>query len=107
MYLLEIFCQTEQIEDVLKTLHNAGVDVMGNYDHCWAIGSFTGSHRALDGANPLFGASGGVENYPLSKIEINVDDFQVAPIVKELKTILEWEEPLVNVLKLFNDEFDF
>jgi hypothetical protein len=107
MYLLEIFCQMDQREDVLRTLHEAGVDVMGNYDHCWAIGSITGSHRALEGSRPLFGASGGVENYTLSKIEINVDGDLVAEIVKELKACLGWEVPLVNVLKLYNEDFDF
>jgi len=107
MYLLEIFCQTDQRDQVLSTLHEAGVDVIGKYDHCWAIGSLTGSHRALEGSSPSFGSSGDVENYPLSKIEINVEQDQVALIVKELKTTLGWEEPLVNVLKLYNDEFDF
>ena len=107
MYLLEIFCQTEQREQVLDTLHQAGVDMIGNYDHCWAIGSVTGSHRALEGSNPVFGSSGEVESYPLSKIEINVEGDQVASIVKQLKEFLGWEEPLVNVIKLYNDEFDF
>ena len=106
MYLLEIFCQTDQIEKVLNTLHGAGVDMIGNYDHCWAIGSVTGSHRALEGSHPMFGSSGDVENYPLAKIEINVDHDQVASIVKKLKVSLGWEEPLVNVIKLSNAEFD-
>ena len=106
MYLLEIFCQTEQIDQVLETLHGAGVDMLGNYDHCWAIGSVTGSHRALEGSRPMFGSSGDVENYPLAKIEINVERDQVGSIVKQLKDSLGWDEPLVNVIKLSNDEFN-
>lgn len=107
IYLLEIFCQTEQIELVLNTLHGAGVDMIGNYDHCWAIGSMTGSHRALEGSQPMFGSSGEVENYPLAKVEINVEYDQVGAIVKQLKISLGWEEPLINIIKLANDEFDF
>lgn len=105
-YLLEIFCQSEQIEQVLNTLHAAGVDMIGNYDHCWAIGTMTGSHRALEGSRPMFGSSGEVENYTLAKVEINVERDQVAAIVKQLKVSLGWEEPLINIIKLANDEFD-
>ena len=54
----------------------------------------------------MFGSSGDVENYPLAKIEINVERDQVASIVKQLKDSLGWDEPLVNVIKLSNDEFN-
>ncbi|EOW9462529.1 hypothetical protein ACOCGI_003712, partial [Vibrio cholerae] len=56
MYKLEIFCQPNQQDIVLSTLHDAGVDKIGNYDHCWALGSVMGSHRALEGSNPVFGS---------------------------------------------------
>ena len=107
MYKLEIFCTPEQQERVLSTLHESGVDRIGNYDHCWAIGSVTGPHRALDGSAPVFGSKGKVENYPLLKIEINVAKGQVKPIVDQLRESLGWEEPLVNVFKIYNSEFDF
>ncbi|HFQ5206232.1 hypothetical protein F6X00_11560 [Vibrio vulnificus] len=106
MYKLEIFCQPNQQEMVLSTLHEAGVDKIGNYDHCWAYGSITGSHRALDGSNPVFGSDGRVENYPLLKIEINVSRKYVQPIVEQLKVCLGWEEPLVNIFKLYNKDFE-
>ncbi|EEX30879.1 cation tolerance protein CutA [Vibrio coralliilyticus] len=106
MYKLEIFCQPAQKAQVLSTLHESGVDKIGDYDHCWAFGAMTGSHRALEGAKPVFGDKGLVENYDLLKIEINVDKAQVKPIVEQLKLCLGWEEPLVNVLKLHNAEFD-
>lgn len=106
MYKLEIFCLPEQKEKVLCILHEAGVDQIGNYDHCWAIHNIMGSHRALPGSNPVFGLIGEVENYPLLKIEINVDQQHVKEIVVELKSCLGWEEPLVNILKLYNGDFD-
>ena len=106
MYKLEIFCTPEQQDLVLSTLHESGVDKIGNYDHCWAIGSVTGSHRALDGSTPIFGDKGKVENYPLLKVEINVAKNQVKPIVEQLRVCLGWEEPLVNVFKVYNLEFD-
>ncbi|WP_327194895.1 hypothetical protein [Vibrio chagasii] len=106
MYKLEIFCTPEQQERVLSTLHESGVDRIGNYDHCWAIGSVTGSHRALDGSTPVFGSKGKVENYPLLKVEINVAKSQVKPIFDQLRESLGWEEPLVNVFKIYNSEFD-
>ncbi|RXJ73189.1 cation tolerance protein CutA [Veronia nyctiphanis] len=105
MYKLEIFCKPEQQELVLSTLHESGVDRVGNYDHCWAIGSVTGSHRALEGSNPVFGSKGGVERYSLLKIEINVAGSQVKPLIEKLKVCLGWEEPMVNVFKIHNDEF--
>ncbi|MCC4860635.1 hypothetical protein [Vibrio splendidus] len=105
MYKLEIFCTPEQQELVLSTLHESGVDRIGNYDHCWAIGSVIGSHRALDGSAPVFGCNGKVENYPLLKVEINVAKSQVKPIVDQLRVCLGWEEPLVNVFKVCNSEF--
>ncbi len=55
MYKLEIFCNPDQQMLVQNVLHESGVDKIGNYDHCWAIGSVTGSHRALEGSNPVFG----------------------------------------------------
>jgi len=106
MYKLEIFCKPEQQDLVQSILHDSGIDKIGNYDHCWAIGSVTGSHRALEGSNPVFGAEGNVENYPLLKIEINIVENQVKLIVEQLKVCLGWEEPLVNVFKVYNAEFD-
>ncbi len=88
MYKLEIFCLPEQKEQVLLALHNAGVDKIGNYDHCWAISTITGSHRALDDSNPVFGSVGKVENHPLLKVEINVDRHHVKEIVTQLKSCL-------------------
>ncbi len=107
MYKLEICCKPEQKDKVLRTLHDFGVDRIGNYDHCWAMGTLTGSHRALLGSSPVFGAIGEVENYPLMKIEINVEKQYVKGIVARLKECLGWEEPLINVIKLHNKEFDF
>ncbi|GMQ46727.1 hypothetical protein [Vibrio sp. 10N] len=105
MYKLEIFCKPEQQDMVLSTLHESGADKIGNYDHCWAIGSVTGSHRALAGSNPIFGVKGTVENYSLIKVEINVSRDVVKPIVEQLKTCLGWEEPMVNIFKIHNAEF--
>ncbi|EKO3404104.1 hypothetical protein N6C02_002352 [Vibrio fluvialis] len=105
MFKLEIFCQPEQQDLVLATLHECGVGRIGNYDHCWAIGSVMCSHRALEGSNPVFGSVGHVENYPLLKIEVNVLHNQVKPVVTQLKLCLGWEEPLVNIFKLHNEDF--
>lgn len=107
MYLLSIFCKPEQQESVLSTLHELGVDRIGHYDHCWATSTYEGSHRALEGANPVFGGKGEVEHYPLLKIEINIEQHQVELTVKALKAVLGWEEPMVNIVKLANDEFCF
>jgi hypothetical protein len=49
---------------------------------------------------------GEVENYPLLKIEINVDCHHAKEIMAQLKLRLDWEEPLVNILKLCNNELD-
>lgn len=106
MFKLEIFCQPEQQDLVLATLHECGVGRIGNYDHCWAIGSVMGSHRALEGSNPIFGLRGQIEKYPLIKVEVNVAQNQVNPLVTRLKLCLGWEEPLVNVFKLHNQDFD-
>ncbi|TQQ54981.1 hypothetical protein [Vibrio cholerae] len=106
MYKLEIFCQPDQQDVVLSTLHDAGVNKIGNYDHCWALGSVMGSHRALEGSNPVFGSVGKLENYPLIKIEINVAHEHVKPVVQRLKACLGWEEPLVNIVKLYNSDFE-
>jgi len=63
MYKLDIFCMPEQKEVVLNTLHETGVDKIGNYDHCWVISSVKGSHRSMRGSKPVFGGIGKVENY--------------------------------------------
>ena len=107
MYKLEIFCQPSQKEAVLNTLHEAGVDKVGNYDHCWAISTVSGSHRALLGSNPVFGSYGEVEKYSLVKIEINVAKQHVQAVVDQLKVCLAWEEPMINIMKLYNCEFGF
>ncbi|WP_245680726.1 hypothetical protein [Veronia pacifica] len=79
IFKLEIFCQPNQKEQVLNTLHQHGVDRVGNYDHCWAISMVEGSHRALDDAKPVFGASGLVESYPLVKVEITINQPLIPP----------------------------
>lgn len=102
---LEIFVPETHVERVRDALAEAGVGVIGNYDHCFAISQVQGSFRPLEGANPFDGKVGEITFSVESKIEVNCRRELVEEALAAVRRSHPYEEPLINIFPLVNHLF--
>ena len=103
---LEVFVPQGHVEKVRDALAEAGVGVIGNYDHCFAISPVQGSFRPLEGANPFDGVIGEIRYTTEYKIEVNCRREQVQEAIQAVRGSHPYEEPLINVFPLANHLFN-
>lgn len=103
---LEVFVPQGHVEKVRDALAEAGVGVIGNYDHCFAISPVQGSFRPLEGANPFDGVIGEIRYTTEYKIEVNCRREQVMEAIQAVRKSHPYEEPLINIFPLANHLFD-
>ena len=103
---LEIFVPQGHVEKVRDELARAGVGVIGNYDHCFAISQAQGSFRPLKGANPFDGVIGEIRYTAEYKIEVNCRRELVEEAIQAVRRSHPYEEPLINIFPLANHLFD-
>jgi hypothetical protein len=102
---LEIFIPQGHVEKVRNALVEAGVGVIGNYDHCVAISPVIGYFRPLEGANPFDGEIGKIKETVEYKIEVNCRRELVKDAIRVIKSVHPYEEPLINIFPLANHLF--
>ncbi len=103
---LEIFIPEGHVEKIRDALASAGVGVIGNYDHCFAISPVQGSFRPLPGANPFDGKVGEITFSVEYKLEVNCRRGQVNEALAVVRRTHPYEEPLINIFPLANHLFN-
>ncbi|NLF50644.1 MAG: cytochrome C biogenesis protein [Leptolinea sp.] len=100
---LEIFIPTENVNDLRVALANAGAGIIGNYDHCCSITPVRGYWRPLDGSNPYDGTIGEVSEGHESKVEVNCPRAILPQVIRAIRAIHPYEEPLINIVPLLDE----
>ena len=102
MVKIAFFVPEEHKEAVKTAMFLAGAGGIGNYDQCcWEVEG-TGQFRALDGADPFFGAVGEIERVKEFKVEIVCSDSVVTSVIQALKQAHPYEEPAYDVISLLD-----
>lgn len=99
-YKLEIFIPETHFRVLQKALQDADAGHIGNYDSCLAYSRVTGTWRPLPGTNPFIGAEGEVSEEPELKVEVTIRAEILDAVMKAIKAVHPYEEPLINVLPL-------
>jgi hypothetical protein len=102
---LEIFIPEDRIEALKVELAEAGAGRIGNYDHCLSISTVKGYWRPLDGANPFDGKIGAISEGTECKVEVNCRRERVEAVIKAVRRVHPYEEPVINVIPLANHLF--
>lgn len=71
-----------------------------------AITKIKGYWRPLAGANPFDGIVNEISEAKEDKIEFSTDVKNIENIIKVVKEIHPYEEPVINIIPLLNEYFD-
>lgn len=100
---LEIFIPDTHVEGLRAALADARAGVIGNYDHCCSVMPVKGYWRPLAGANPYDGTVGEVSEGHECKVEVNCPREILAEVIKAIRSVHPYEEPLINVIPLLDE----
>ena len=103
---IEIFIPAEYTNKLREGLNNIGALGVGNYDNVMSITKIKGYWRPLSGANPFDGTVGKISEADEDKIEFSTDIKNIENIIKTVKEIHPYEEPVINIIPLLNDRFN-
>ena len=99
-YKLEIFIPETHFRALQKALQEADAGHIGNYDSCLSYSRVTGTWRPLSGTHPFIGAEGEVSEEPELKVEVTIRAELLDTVMRAIKAVHPYEEPLINVLPL-------
>jgi hypothetical protein len=105
-FKLEIFIPATHVDVLREALAEAEAGRIGNYDHCCSVMDVRGYWRPLDGAKPYQGQIGQVETGEECKVEVNCPRELVQDVLKAIRRVHPYEEPLINVIPLANSMFE-
>ena len=97
---VEIFIPESHLSLLQKTLRECDAGHIGNYDSCMSYSRVIGTWRPLDGTNPYSGTHGEVSAEEEIKAEVTCRVDDVDRVIKAVKKIHPYEEPVINVLPL-------
>ena len=98
---LEIFIPESHFPALQKTLTSADAGHIGNYDSCLSYSRVRSTWRPLRGAKPYNGEVGTVSEEDELKVEVNVLKVNLDDTLKAIKSIHPYEEPVINVIPLY------
>ncbi len=101
MYKIETFIPKDSLQDIRHALLNVDAGHIGNYRGCLSYYPVTGVWYSDEGANPTIGQQGEWSEEPEFKVEVNVEDSNVDRTVEAIRKAHPYEEPVINVLKLY------
>lgn len=102
---IECFAPHAAMPPITSVLSAAGFGVLGQYDHCFSITTLEGSWRPLPGASPYAGQVGQISRGTEAKLEFNCPRERAAEAIRLIRGAHPYEEPLLNVVPLLNDQY--
>ncbi|MGQ9833630.1 MAG: hypothetical protein ACUVRJ_07520 [Candidatus Villigracilaceae bacterium] len=102
---LEVFVPQTHTQALMDALAAAGIGVIGNYDYCFAVTALQGHFRPLAGANPYEGRRGEISQVAEAKIETICRRELIPAALQAIRRAHPYEEPVINLLPLVNDQF--
>lgn len=97
---LEIFIPETHFRALQKALQDVDAGHIGNYDSCLSYSRVTGTWRPLAGTNPFIGTEGEISEEPELKVEVTIRAETLDDVMRAVKAVHPYEEPLINVLPL-------
>ena len=96
----------ENLEEVRKSMCNAGAGVIGNYTFCSTTTNSIGTFVPNDDAHPYIGEQNKLEYVQEEKLEVVCDISKVKEVIRELRKVHPYEEPAIDIIPLI-DETEF
>lgn len=98
-----VFVPESHANKIREVLADSGAGNIGNYDYCSfsvkGIGRFRGNKKS----NPAIGRRGKIEEVEEEKIETICPSEKLGKILKAIKEIHPYEEPVIDIYPLLNE----
>ena len=104
MYKIVVFVPGTHKELVKDSVFKEGAGTIGDYDSCCWETKGMGQFRPLAGSNPYVGTRGRVETVEEYRVEMVCADESIEAVIKAMKQAHPYEEPAIDVFKLYNME---
>ena len=95
----------ENVEEIRKTVCEAGAGVIGNYTYCTSITKSIGTFMPNDNANPYIGKNNKLEFVKEQKLEFVCDINRVKKVISKLREIHQYEEPAIDIVPLIDESY--
>jgi len=105
-YKIEIYTPEKYVKKIRNGLNKIGACRVGNYDNVAAITQTKGYWRPLENSNPFDGKIGEISEGNECKMEIRCKHELVKEAIKIIKKLHPYEEPLINVIPILNNQFE-
>ena len=94
----------ENTEEVRNAICSEGAGVIGNYTHCSMSTKCIGSFKPTDESNPYIGEKNKLGFVEEDKLEVICDIAIVKKILKRLREVHPYEEPVIDIIPLIDEE---
>lgn len=103
---LTVFVPTENKDEVLTAMYQAGAGNIGNYDHCSFQVEGTGTFRGNEVSNPTVGSQGNDETVQETRLEVLVPNYRLKNVISAMTEAHPYEEVAhyINPLSNINQE---
>lgn len=94
----------ENVKEVREAICNEGAGAIGDYTHCSISTKCIGTFKPSDKANPYIGEKNKLEFVDEEKIEAICEINIVKKVLKKLREVHPYEEPVIEIIPLINEE---
>jgi hypothetical protein len=96
-YKIVMYVPESHAEILREAIGNAGAGKIGNYSHCTFTMKGTGRFKPLEGAHPMIGEVGTLEEVPEERIETICEEAVLKDVLKAIQEVHPYEEPATDV----------
>ena len=93
------------VEEIRKTVCEAGAGVIGNYGYCTSSVKSIGTFRANSNANPYIGENNKLEFVAEEKLEFVCDVRKVKEVILAIRKVHPYEEPAIDIIPLIDEDY--
>ncbi|WP_391823100.1 YqfO family protein [Vibrio vulnificus] len=104
-FKLEIYAPETEVVAIRDALNSVGAGVVGDYDSVISIVKISGFWRPTEGSEPVTGEKGEINFGEEVRIEVRCQESLVQAALDAIRTIHPYEEPVINILPLYNHKF--
>ena len=98
---VEVYIPNAYLGKLCDAFNKLDVGHIGKYSECLSYSEVVSRWKPLNGSNPFIGNIGKLEEEKELKVEVTCKVEMVNKLIKEIKKVHPYEEPVINVIPLY------
>ena len=100
-FKIEVYIPKNYLDIVIEVFRTCDIGHIGNYDCCLSYYLVNSQWRCLEGTKPFIGEVNEISTEEEIKIENKCKKKQIEKIIKKIKSIHPYEEPVINIIPIY------